>query len=179
MRSPERFLLRPRLELAFYRVTTMNMSRWYCPSKTHFRRCFQAALVFLVGLATAEAEARSGSPQNVTIQSLNKQLNRYLGKQISLRGRVDQVLGNGGYIVEDQSFRKGEESLHRILIYVPALSTDHTNSHKPGQQAGRLALELKEGDHVQLRGKVERLKTNNEVDAFSPKEVKTTLPKLR
>jgi hypothetical protein len=83
------------------------------------------------------------------------------------------VLGNGGYLVEDESFAKKEARLHRILVYIPALSSDRAERDKPGQQAGQLASELtsafKRGDLVRLQGKVERFSTNNEVDAFSPK----------
>lgn len=111
----------------------------------------------------------SMSPQSITAQDLNQNASRYVGKQVALSGKVDRVLGNGAYIVEDTrgSQSNGQKAAHRVLILTTTPSTSAMRGG--GQQAGIAAPSFKEGDKIQLQGKAEQFNISSEVDAFAPK----------
>ncbi len=130
---------------------------------------------------TAGSAPTTSAPQSVTAQNLNQNINGYLGKQVVLNGKVDRALGNGAYIVQDTQ-SSGKASDHRILVFTsaptppaqaPAQNGTDTKSSK--QQAGMMPLSLKEGDKLQLQGKVEQFNMSNEVDTFSPKSDQETI----
>jgi hypothetical protein len=128
------------------------------------------ALIGFCSIALASAAVLQG---NITAQELNQDAASYMGKQVTLTGRVDRVLGNGSYIVSDGKMPK--DPSHRILIFTSAakdrksIQNSQNNVNNAPQQAGVAALTLKEGDSIKLSGKVEGFKVNNEVDSFSPK----------
>lgn len=121
-------------------------------------------LTFMAGMLIASAAfANTGQVPNVSAKDLNQNARQYLGKRVALTGQVDRVLGNGGYIISDSNNTK--DSSHRILIFT-STPPKQTNTK---QQAGVAAPNLKEGDTVQLNGKVEEFMVSNEVDTFAPK----------
>jgi hypothetical protein len=122
------------------------------------------ALIGFCSIALASAAVLQG---NITAQELNQDAASYMGKQVTLTGRVDRVLGNGSYIVSDGKMPK--DPSHRILIFTSAAKDRKSIQNSAPQQAGVAALTLKEGDSIKLSGKVEGFKVNNEVDSFSPK----------
>jgi hypothetical protein len=124
----------------------------------------------LCSVAIASAAVVQG---NITAQELNHDSSAYLGKQITLTGRVDRVLGNGSYIVSDGKSTK--DPSHRVLIFTSTtknqagIENSKNNTDSSRQQAGVAAITFKEGDQVRLNGKVEQFNINSEVDSFSPK----------
>jgi hypothetical protein len=67
------------------------------------------ALIGFCSIALASAAVLQG---NITAQELNQDAASYMGKQVTLTGRVDRVLGNGSYIVSDGKMPK--DPSHRI-----------------------------------------------------------------
>jgi uncharacterized protein YdeI (BOF family) len=100
----------------------------------------------------------------VSAEALNQNAGKYLGKQVSLNGQIDRVLGNGSYIFKDSD--KSKSSTHRVLVLT---STSPMNDQNKKQQAGIAPTKMKEGDSVQLSGKVEEFVASSEVDSFTPK----------
>jgi DNA/RNA endonuclease YhcR with UshA esterase domain len=121
-----------------------------------------------VGLASAAV-----MQSNITAQELNQNSSAYVGKQVTLTGRVDRVLGNGSYIVSDGKNTK--DPTHRVLIFTSAaknqagVENSKNNTDSSRQQAGVAAVTFKEGDQIKLNGKVEQFNVSSEVDSFSPK----------
>jgi DNA/RNA endonuclease YhcR with UshA esterase domain len=106
---------------------------------------------------------------SITAQDLNQNPGTYLGKQVTITGRVDRVLGNGSYVIADGKNTK--DPSRRILIFTSASNGNSNANGKQNlkQQAGVAAVTLKEGDSVKLSGKVEEFNVSNEMDTFSPK----------
>jgi DNA/RNA endonuclease YhcR with UshA esterase domain len=126
------------------------------------------ASLFSVAIASA-AIVQS----NITAQELNQNSSAYVGKQVTLTGRVDRVLGNGSYIVSDGKSTK--DPSHRVLIFTSTtknqvgIENSKNNTASSKQQAGVAAVTFKEGDQIKLNGKVEQFNVSSEVDSFSPK----------
>jgi DNA/RNA endonuclease YhcR with UshA esterase domain len=107
----------------------------------------------------------------VTAQDLNQNPGTYLGKQVTITGRVDRVLGNGSYIIADG--KNAKDPSRRILIFTSSPTTmqnpDASSTQNLQQQAGVAGTDLKEGDAIKLSGKVEEFNVSSEVDTFTPK----------
>jgi hypothetical protein len=137
-------------------------------------RLVAAGLVTFVGglfssgvvLAADAPTSNQNSDQTtgITAQELNQNPATYLGKQVTLTGRVDRDLGNGSYIISDAKSTK--DPSRRVLIFT---SAPNNNNQDTKQEAGIAAPRLKEGDSVKLNGKVEEFNVSSEVDSFSPK----------
>lgn len=127
----------------------------------------------LFALASASAFAHPQAQKNVSAQDLNQNFNQYIGKQVAFNGKIDRVLGNGAYIVQDTSTPStgGQQSAHRILVLTSSNSMSNSMKTKDTdkQQSGTVASNWKEGDSIKLQGKVEQFNVSSEVDVLSPK----------
>lgn len=123
-----------------------------------------AACLMTACFAQANDNPKSGT-HNVTAQDLNQNLSTYMGKQVTLSGHIDRVLGSGAYVISDAAHSK--DPMHRVLVFTSGASNSAMANSK--QQAGTAAPQLKEGDMIQLTGKAEQFSVSNEVDTFSPK----------
>lgn len=115
---------------------------------------------------------KSGSATMVSAQELNQGKPNLIGKQVIFNGKVDRVIGPGAYIMTDA---KGpDNAAHRVLVLTSgqALAGQQKGQH---QEAGMAAPTFKEGQKVQLQGKVEQLNVSNEVEQFSPKSHEETI----
>ena len=120
-------------------------------------------------LSSTFALAASSMP-SVTAQTLNQNPTRYVGQQITLSGKIDRSLGNGAYIVSDSNAVNAADDTHHIMVF-----TSNMSNTKTRQQSGVMAPALKQGDMIQLTGKVEQFNVSNEVDTFSPKSDSETI----
>jgi hypothetical protein len=146
-------------------------------SKTHFLKKLSIYCPLFGVLLVASAFANPGAtttnpsitPDVVTAMNVNQQTDHYVGKQISLNGDIDRVLGPGAYIVTDRGTVSGPN--HKVLVLTQGSGFAPGGAGQPAI-AGQV---FREGDQVKIQGKVEQLVMNAETDTFSPKSDQETI----
>lgn len=108
------------------------------------------------GFLTAQAN------DSATALQINQGAPNYVGKSVKFTGKVDRVISPGSFIVSDAG---GNNPNHRILVVT---STAGVTPDFAKQQAGVAGVNLKEGDHLTLNGKVEKLAIQSDIQRFSP-----------
>jgi hypothetical protein len=136
-------------------------------SKNIFKRAslgFAAALVITGSALAVSNPAPSHESSNVTVQELNQKANVFLGKQVTLNGQIDRILGSGAYVVADAKDTK--DPLHRVLIFTVGPQKGNQN---PKQNGGTTGVHLKEGDSVKVSGTVEQFAMGSNSESYAPK----------
>jgi len=145
-------------------MTISKKFRFYKPAL-----CAIASAILMSSLVYANND----QVPNVSAKDLNQNVGKYVGKKVALTGQVDRVLGNGGYIISDSSNTK--DPAHRVMIFTSTPSSSQTHAKQQAGMAAQSQLNLKEGDTVQMNGKVEQFIVSSEVDSFSPKSDTETI----
>jgi len=118
-----------------------------------------------VGLVLASISSTLSYGKSVTVDMINQKPSDYMGKQVTLSGQVDRIFGPGAYLFAD----KGNltDPNHRILV----IDNRNQPSNKGSQQQpGVSGQTLKEGEELNLKGKVEQLNYSSESVSVSPKK---------
>jgi uncharacterized protein YdeI (BOF family) len=109
--------------------------------------------------ANKNANMNTSTP---SIQQIVTSPSNYVGKTLTLNGKIDRVLPNGDFIM------KAADSNQSILVFTVK------GSQKPkgatNQQAGTFAPPLQENQKVQVKGKVDELVVTNEYDVLNMKK---------
>lgn len=111
----------------------------------------------------------------VSAKTLNLGSSKLLGKRVLFNGKVDRILGPGAYIMTDAS--GPNKPSHRILVLTAGqgMAVPSAGGNGKHQQAGTASSSFKEGQKVQVQGKVEELHVTNEVERFSPRTDRETI----
>jgi hypothetical protein len=126
--------------------------------------------IIAVSLLSSVSLAISSGSYQVTVQELNKKSTQLMGKQVTLSGRIDRILGNGAYIVTSTGVSK--DSTDRILVFTLARSKAIQSKR---QEVGMEASRLQEGDIVKIDGKVEQFNVGDEFNTFTPMQGSKTI----
>lgn len=130
----------------------------------------------VISLGTpAFANSAGAVPTAVSAKALNQGTQKLIGKRVLFKGKVDRILGPGAYLMSDA--QGSSKPSHRILVLTTGRVGDAAGPGSAGkrQQAGTAAPSFKEGQKVQLQGKVEELRISDEVERFSPKSHRETV----
>ena len=113
-------------------------------------------------VAIAGSFLTASAADMVTANQINQGSANYEGKTVEIIGKVDRIISPGAFIVQDPN---GSGPSHRILVVTASPLT--TNSVTK-QQAGTAAINVSEGDRLNLTGKVDKLTSQTSSESLSP-----------
>lgn len=111
--------------------------------------------------SSSDKSAKSSETSAPSIQQVVQNPSSYVGKTLTLSGKVDRVLPSGDFIM------KAADSDQGILVFTVKGSQ---KSQASNQQAGTSGTQLKENQKVEVKGKVNQLVVTNEYDVVNLKK---------
>jgi uncharacterized protein YdeI (BOF family) len=131
-----------------------------------------ATVPALANDSSSAANTTGASQSDASIQKVLSNPSSYVGKQISLDGKVERILDANSFVLSSNG-----DSKQRILV-VTRKAGDSSGKMKQDQQAGTVGNKLKDDQKVSLTGKVEMLTMTSEVDTINPQKDRATFSQV-